>query len=79
MNGRGKRPVRRLTIVAVLVVGLPLLVGGCYGSGVTTGVYVGGYPGYGPYGGYGGPYGYPAAYPGRYPVYGGGVVITGYP
>ena len=80
MIGRGRRLLGRLAIIAVLVIGPPVLVGGCYGSGVTTGVYVsGGYGGYGPYGGYRGPYGYPAAYPGRYPGYGGGVVITGYP
>jgi hypothetical protein len=80
MIARGGRFFARLVIVLVLSAGLPVAVGGCYGSGVTTGVYVGGgYGGYGPYGGYRGPYGYPAAYPGRYPGYGGGVVITGYP
>ena len=83
MIGRVRRLFGRLVIVVVLFVGIPVLFGGCYGSGVSTGVYVGGgyggYGGYGPYGGYRGPYGYPAAYPGRYPGYGGGIVITGYP
>ena len=83
MIGRGRRFLSSLVLILLLLVGLPVVLSGCYGSGVTTGVYVGGgyggYGGYGPYGGYRGPYGYPSAYPGRYPVYGGGIVITGRP
>jgi len=80
MIGRSGRRFSHLVIILVLLVGLPVVFSGCYGSGVSTGVYVsGGYGGYGPYGGYRGPYGYPSAYPGRYPGYGGGVVITGRP
>ena len=79
MTARGKRLLRSLAIILVLVVGLPVIVGGCYSSGVTTSVYAtGGYPGYGGYGGYGGYYGGYGGY--RRPYgYGGGVVITGRP
>lgn len=73
MTARGKRIFRRLAIIAILVVGLPITLGGCYSSGVTTSVYAtGGYPGYGGYGGYYGGYRRPYGY-------GGGVVITGRP
>jgi len=79
MTARGKQLFRRLVIIAILVVGLPIILGGCYSSGVTTSVYAtGGYPGYGGYGGYGGYYGGYGGY--RRPYgYGGGVVITGRP